>query len=112
MRINKALRAKRLEIVKKLFFDGITALCLSLFGPPGGKEHREIAQNRRSVVPDEPAQPEKRVRAAALNNPEDFFDRRKTPHTKRLVVRLPETSGFFRDALISRVAERKDALEN
>jgi hypothetical protein len=42
---------------KNLFFDGITALCLSLFGFPGGKEHRETARSGQSVTPDEPAQP-------------------------------------------------------
>jgi hypothetical protein len=48
--------------VKKQVFDGISAPCLSPFGFTGGKEHREIARNRRSVVPDKPAQPEKRVK--------------------------------------------------
>jgi len=53
------LFAGALRPSKNQFFDGITALCLSSFGLPDGKEHRETALNGRSVVPDEPAQPEK-----------------------------------------------------
>jgi len=46
----KALPTDResLETVQKLVFDGITALCLSPFGFPGGKEHKETALNGRS----------------------------------------------------------------
>jgi len=47
---------------KKRFFDGITALCLSPSGFPGGKEHKETALNGRFAPPDEPAQPENRVK--------------------------------------------------
>ena len=43
---------------KNLFFDGITALCLSSFGLPSGKAHKETARSGRSVTPDEPAQPD------------------------------------------------------
>jgi len=45
--------------VKKHFFDGITALCLSAFGLTSGKAYKEIAHCGQSVAPDQPAQPGK-----------------------------------------------------
>jgi hypothetical protein len=60
--MNDVKTARRLRPSKDQFFDGLTVLCLSSFGLPGGKEHRETARSGRSVPPDEPAQPEKRVK--------------------------------------------------
>jgi len=46
------------ETVKNFGFDGTTAFCLSSFGLPGGKMHKDTARNGRSVTPAKPAKPE------------------------------------------------------
>jgi hypothetical protein len=68
-----------------LFFDGITALCLSPFG------FRAAKSTEKPPIPGDPFRRMNRrsrksgLRAAALNNPKDFFD--------RLSRRM--SSGFF-----------------
>jgi len=54
-----ALFTRRLRPSKNQFFDGVTTFCLSPFGLPGGKTHRETALKGDRTAPDEPAQPEK-----------------------------------------------------